>query len=251
MEREDPAFKLILGDDFNYKIFSYGNYLKPYSWDNFPNPFAEGGTVMANIDSVFNFGNYSRNTPFRQSDDDCGVAFLDISKKNFGATDYWLWRNSGNNVFYQSQLDINKLRTDINRRKAIPYTVKKESYIEDIGTRNCQIVGSIDPPLSFDDFYDQLVVIYAQPNSDFFIALPEDEGILPLVELLKGINEEVNIFRPITAPYPFLCGKTGAAVDPLAFEELDTLELPKKIKPMETIFYNLKQLSIPWRIPCH
>jgi hypothetical protein len=243
-------------------------HLNPIFIDNLPDDnlskgFLVGGNILANLDWIFNINK------------DVGQIFLDISREQQGASEYWLWKNPNNIAYVEKTANYSEFRSDISE-------LEKRIYLNDISTANSIgdvdtealskttnvwfdywikenesvfIVGSSDIPKDIELLTKQLQIAFSAlvPRGVFFFLLPDDKNVEKIIANIKDSCQYITVLRLISSPFPVLYGQKGLAGAP----KWKTIKNGEKTEPMKSIlpkkYYNFKKFSmilgIPYSLP--
>jgi hypothetical protein len=277
----EATFKNLPEEISNLHLGSVTPVFHP-SYDNFPNGFANGGLQLANLDALFNFTGLSWD-----GEDETPALYpgfqvegpqktlWDLSRSDRGASEYWLWRNSQGQVITEDNFDLSQFRPDIDVRPTeniltFPmhdYVQPTESlqrswldYLLDTISSFPDVIGSTDNPTNFSDFFYQIafVLLRGVDHGWFFFPLPDDRRVENVLRFVETVCSYLTVIRIVSSPYAWVVGRLNSTSP---FEgiiaEIEKIPLTGD-EPTDSIgaswvleekFYNLKRLSIIWRIP--
>lgn len=248
-----------------------GNVLpfEHFNYDNYPQPFVTGGLVSANIDAIFNISLLWDGPQLRFSTDD-GLLILDLTKGPKGMSEYYLWRNTSHYVVVDETIITNTFRKDI----SLSGRIEKVNLYDDVFgetsfdlvdrvrklKRKFGIVGSTDPPGNLKDFIIKLCI--ALENSDIgtwiIFSVPDDVRIefleAPHYAELFGFK---TIIRTVSSIYPWFVAQVNEPIKIDVKKLYESLMEYPELKsdgdipglPIEKDFFNLKLISMHWKIP--
>lgn len=271
--RLDPDDAVNLSVNFEtISRFTLGGVLPfdHYNYDNFPQPFVAGGLETANIDAIFNISSMWDSSQLRFDNDD-GLLILDLSKRQKGMTEYFLWRNTGDYAVADEDIITNTFRKDINHDGRIEKVHLYDdifgetdfqliSNVRRLETKEFAVVGCTDPPTDLKDFIIKLCVALESSIRGTWIILPvpNDARIefleAPHYRKLFGFK---TVIRIVSSIYPWFVAQVDENVRLDAKALYTSLEEFPLIPggdnslglPLEQSFFNLKLLSIHWKIP--
>ena len=283
----DPTFDILEGKNISYDEESIlkivlnkpvislnlgikAPFLHDY-YDNLPQPFMQGGLIFANLDAIFNISDVwdlqdvSLTSPSFQQIKDQRI-FLDLTRGMKGGTEYFLWRNANNKVYVDETLLYRSFRRDISYTDRVVTTRIFENisdpipkdffrYIPQEPDLLYTVIGSTDPPTTFEDFAIQFISALAASYQGtwLFFALPDDDRV-SFVESLVNNFSFVSIVRLISSPYPWLVVQVSNPAnydveDILQFVSEENGEKEKVDLPVVRGFLNLKKICQLWKIP--
>lgn len=241
-----------------------------YNYDNYPQPFVAGGLVTANIDAIFNITSMWNYSQLRSSETEEALTILDLTKGQKGMTEYFLWRTAGDYVVTDKGIITNTFRKDINydnriERVDLHDDIFAESDFDLVAkvrklNTKFQVIGSTDPPTTLKDFVIKLSI--ALENSDestwIIFTVPNDMRI----EFLEG-NDYNQLFgfktilRLSSSIYPWFVAQVAKPIRLDAKKLYESLaEFPEMRNddevaglPLPKDFFDLKLISIYWKIP--
>lgn len=256
-----------------------------FSFDIIPEPFWSGGVEMANLDALFNFsgldwkGTCQNPKTFPSFQSQSGSkTFWDLSRGNFGASEYWLWRNPINVIIREDNVDLTSFRKDIDfANETTIFLFEMYDWVqpteeltrgwfdwvmEQIDEESTiDIIGSTDPPTNFNDFYYLLSFALMRLDNQgwFFFPLPNDTRVENTLSLIRPVCNYLTTIRIVSSPYSWVVGRMSSVLEDYSLlKEIEKL-LSKKGKAtrpssvgnaiLPEKYYNLKRLSTIWRIP--
>lgn len=225
--------------------------------------FNNGGVVLANLDSIYNFSDMPKNlmrySPFK------GKVFADISIKTRGGSEYWIWRNINNIVRTNRDVTIENFRRDVDLLRIQPIYHGTVPTIDDFTEERMErwkkfsievpgLIGSTDPPplRKLDVFLMRLqtVINLSSPNAWFFLALPDDKVVEEILAKMKPFTHQLGVIRIISSRFPWLVGLCKEKIDLNVLDYKPKGLTPKFKTPLKNnTFYDFKQASIIWKIP--
>lgn len=229
--------------------------------DDLTRAFNMGGSILANLDSIFNFSDtprdLMRHMPYT------GKTLADISTGPRGGSEYWLWRNAFNQVITRKDVALENFRSDIDLGRVqdiqfdeIPGQEEHDSNrISKWGEYSnfpFNVVGSTDVPRNLTVFLHRLqtVIDLSNKNTWFFLALPDDRIVEEILNTLKPFTQQLTSIRIISSRFPWVVGlwKDKMNHNVLNYERKGPT---KKFKlPLERDkFYDFKRAALIWKIP--
>jgi len=253
---------------------------EPRPETSLPESFLEGGIVLANLDAVVNLSlaSWKTSQSFTRISGN-SRSFFDLSRMPLrGSSEYWLYRNLSSRVITENSLDSMSFRKEIslaNLTLIPPYDLVLpgdplpeawigyliSGYEKVIGGKRCDVIGSVDDPIDFKSFINQLKFITLFPPQMFFFPVPNDQRVFDVLKLFKDSDIiDVELVYLFSSTYPWIYGYfksiySDADLSPLR-DELNSLKSKKKSLTTQRNQFptlggkiDLKKVALLWKIP--